>query len=335
MKLLQMSLRCIFLITLICACENVEEREIVAEVENEKIYLEDIDDLIPNSLYEYLYAIFDTRRITLAETIDNKLLRLESESTSIDPDSIIALGVLKMKGKRSKAEFIQENALQNGVIEDGNPFKTIPLDSEDGKVILDKSYLLSLRREYLEELRSKYSVKIYLKPPSTPEINLSRINKYSRGNLNSNISICLISDFTCPICQSKESVFQELFNAYKSKVRFEYIHLSSSINTSIVFSECAAKQGKFWEAYNILFKQNIRDSNSLDRTIQLLKLKKEECIKCMSDKHISLALLDNMERLRILGLNLTPTILINNRIYYGEISTNSISQFIDREVDLL
>jgi protein-disulfide isomerase len=40
----------------------------------------------------------------------------------------------------------------------------------------------------------------------------------------------------------------------------------------------------------------------------------------------------SMERLRSLGITVTPTIIVNNRIYYGEISEEVMGQFIENSL---
>lgn len=314
------------------SCQKQVERKIIASVEGEEITMEEVDNLIKNSLFEYLFAIYDVRRIALNELIYNKLIAKEAKAHHMDVDSVTSLKIAEMKRKVTKEQYIVDNALKGGVVDEKNPFKLIPLETPEGQRILEESYVKFLKLNFNKELLAKYEVSISLVPPETPKLDFRGVVSYKRGNLQSQNSVTIVSDFDCPVCQSKEPVLKKMFKKYGDKVRFEYVHLSASLSKSILFSECAARQGKFWEAHEVLFQKAKNSSSRQEELISDLNLDKTVCEACMHDGQVAYEINASMERLRALGITVTPTIIINNRIYYGEISEEVLGQFIEKSL---
>ncbi|MCF2516486.1 thioredoxin domain-containing protein [Dyadobacter sp. CY351] len=314
------------------SCKKQQQNGIIAKVEGDEISMDEIDALIKSSLYEYLFAIYDVRRIALNEFINNKLIAKEAKAHKIDTDSVTSLKISEMKRRITKEQYIADNSLRSGVVDERNPFKLIPLDTPEGQRVLEESYVKFLTHTFAKELRAKYKVDILLTPPETPKLDLRGIVSYKRGNLQSQHSVTIVSDFDCPVCQSKEPVLKKIFKKYGERVRFDYVHLSSSINKSILFSECAGKQRKFWEAHEALFQKRENGFSKIENLISDLNLDKTACEACMQSEKVAGEINVNMERLRSLGIIVTPTIIVNNRIYYGEISEEVMGQFIEKSL---
>lgn len=314
------------------SCKEQTEGRVIADVEGDKISIEEIDMLVKNSLFEYLFAIYDVRRIALNELIDNKLIAKEAQAQHMNVDSVTSLKIDEMKRRITKDKYIADNALKGGVVDEKNPFKLIPLNTPEGQRILEESYVKFLRLTIMKQLRTKYKVNISLDPPETPKLDLRSVTSYKRGNMQSKNVITIVSDFDCSICQSKEPILRQILEKYGDRVRFEYVHLSSSLNQSILFSTCAAKQSKFWEAHDLLFEMKKNGFPTTESLMSNLKLDKAACEACMHDAQVANELNADMERLRVLGITVTPTIIINNRIYYGEISEEVMGEFIEKHL---
>ncbi|WP_138477191.1 thioredoxin domain-containing protein [Dyadobacter bucti] len=322
---------CILL--LITGCTITKDENFVAEVNGQKISIQEIDGMVRNSLYEYLFAIYNVRKISLDELINQRLLNFRARRHRISTDSVLSIGIAGMKKKISIDSYIRNNSLHYGVVDEKNPFKLIPLKTAEGQRILHESYLNFLRNEYIQELRKESDIRIYLKPPITPKLDLAGVEMKIRGDVAASNSITVISDFNCPVCREKQSLFEELYKDYKDKLRFEYIHLSSSVTKSMVFAECAAKQNRFWSAYDVLFKKAVTDTASAIGLIAELQLSKDECLSCLFNTYEEKRLTLSMDRLRAIGIEATPTILVNHKIYYGELTANRIRQFIETSLE--
>ncbi|PSL25170.1 thioredoxin-like protein [Dyadobacter jiangsuensis] len=316
------------MIVVLVACERPKERKIAGEVDGQKIYLDEVDNLITNSLYEYLFAIFDARSIAANELINSKVLSMEARGRNISIDSLVLLETARIGKIETKAKYVLDNGLQAGVVDEKRPFKLFELDSNEGRDILEESYQKFLKVRLVEELRAKYQIKLSLERPKPPLIKTDGMLTHVRGKINSTISVIVISDFDCPVCRRAYAQLRELYGKYSDRIRFEVINLSPDVTNSILFSECAGGQGRFWDAYEALFAGDVYPIN-VDTLIKKLRLKKAECLRCLKSERMSSDIVNNMRRLRSMGIEMTPTILISRRIYYGPIESTAIGKHLN------
>lgn len=318
----------IWLIVVLIACEHHNTRKTAANVDGQKIYLDEVDNLIANSLYEYLFAIFDARSIAANEIISSKVLAIEARSRNISIDSLVLLETTRIGKVETKAKYVLDNALQTGVVDEKRPFELLKLNSNEGKRILEDSYQKFLKLRLVEELRAKHQIELSLERPKPPKIKTDGALTHVRGKINSAISITLISDFDCLACRRAYAQLDKLYEKYKDRVRFEAINLSPGVTTAILFSECAGRQGRFWDAYEALFAGDIYPTN-VGTLINRLALENTECLKCLKSERLNSEIVSSMRHLRSLGIEMTPTILIDHRIYYSPIESATIGKYLD------
>lgn len=318
----------IWLIVILIACERDNARKIVADVDGQKIYLDEVDNLITNSLYEYLFAIFDARSIAANELISSKVLAIEARSRDISIDSLVLLETMRIGKIETKAKYVLDNALQAGVVDEKRPLELLKLNSSEGKKILEDSYQKFLKVRLVEELRAKHRIELSLERPKPPKIKTEGALTHVRGKINSAISITIITDFDCLACKRAYAELRELYKKYKDRIRFEVINLSQGVTTAVLFSECAGRQGRFWDAYEALFAGDVYPTNA-DTLITRLALEKTECLKCLKSERLNSELVNSMRRLRSVGIEITPTILIDHRIYYSPIESATIGKYLD------
>ena len=173
----------------------------------------------------------------------------------------------------------------------------------------------------------------YIYPPKSPSIDLSNLHTYYRGNLQSKVSIIIISDFDCESCINAHNLYETIYQKYKEKVKFGYIHYSATPTFAQIASEAANRQNKFWEFHDSLYTHkgyidsitvyNIAHSTSMD----INKFKKDiedDAGKKLIEKSIN--------QLVLLGVYATPTIIVNGRLIVNSNSKREICHLIDEEL---
>ncbi|WP_353720771.1 thioredoxin domain-containing protein [Dyadobacter sp. 676] len=316
----------------ISACKYNNSEEVVAKIGDENIYLTDVDINIQNSLYEFLFGIFKVRAIALESLIIERVLIKESEIQGISVDSLVKMSVRKRMKNFKIDEFIKLNSLENGVIDPKQPFRNISIDSEEGKIILNKSYEDFLKSEYVNDLKKKFQVTTTLKPPIGPKLDLRGVSFMGRGYELSKHAVWIISDFTCPSCRQYEHTINAFYERFKDKVFFKYAHFSGGVNTSMILADCAGEQDKYWDAYTALHKQNVDSPTEVKALMAYLKLDAAKCMACIAG-YDSTKVLASMKRLADQKVTGTPTIIIDGRIYYGEISLEELSKQLNAALD--
>lgn len=311
-------------------CRNAKQNEVAATIDGKDLLLQDIDNSIQNSLYEYLHAIYYVRKIALEESIANKVLSLESDKQKITIDSLVSSGIRLLEKKTPVEKFIKENALHNGIADEKDPFHLYSLTSARGQEILDKEYHRYLKQQYLKELMSRYDIKRQLVAPASPKIDMAGVKFTSQGNASSKITVWILSDFTCSACKEKEPIFKRLFEKYKDRVHFQFTHSTPGIHKAILLSDCATD--RYWQARQYLYDNPLSDSTSLTKAFAALKLNPLTCTSCMNNPNLSLQLSASLKKLADLKLTATPTVLVNNRLYFGPITFESLSDYLDTQI---
>ncbi|MCB9798125.1 thioredoxin domain-containing protein [Candidatus Nomurabacteria bacterium] len=79
-----------------------------------------------------------------------------------------------------------------------------------------------------------------------------------RGNKNASITIIEYSDIECPFCNRFHGTMKQVMDNYGDKVKWVYRHnpltsLHANAYDASLATECAGKQGKFWELTDYLF----------------------------------------------------------------------------------
>ncbi len=175
-------------------------------------------------------------------------------------------------------------------------------------------------------------------------INLSA--KPFVGGENAKVVIVEYSDFQCPFCARSAAALKKINEEYGSKVKiyFKHFPLDKNYNPLLsyqihplagraaVASEAAAEQGKFWEYHDLLFEnQGVFDDDSLISYAQALGLDVEKFRRDTNDTKIIARVTKDVEEGNKLGINATPTIIINNKKVIGA-SYDDLKRIIDEEL---
>ncbi|MFU8826579.1 MAG: peptidylprolyl isomerase [Brevefilum sp.] len=149
-----------------------------------------------------------------------------------------------------------------------------------------------------------------------------------RGNPDAPITIIEYADFQCPACVNFAQLTHFLYTSYPDSVHVVYRHLPlTSIHDKAVASALAADaagaQGKFWEMHDLLFQSqgywaNMPEMEFLDWIVEVaaeLDLDVGQFEDALRDPANRADLETLTEERFAAGLNYTPTVVVNDRIY--------------------
>lgn len=143
-------------------------------------------------------------------------------------------------------------------------------------------------------------------------------------------------DFQCPYCQAaSQEVVKPLIDKYvrSGQVRFAYRpfpFLGPESDLAAAAAYCAAKQGQFWPYQDLLFaRQGRRNQGAYSQAnlvadARRLNLDEAEFAQCLQSEEAAIFVTGSYERARQMGLQGTPTYLVNGRIV-------SVGSFSDLE----
>lgn len=164
-------------------------------------------------------------------------------------------------------------------------------------------------------------------------------SNHSRGNQESKVELVAYKDFECPPCAQFHPIEEQLYEAYKDKVKFTFKHFPIDTihpNTRAAHraAEAAGLQGKFFEMQNLIYQnqdqwytqattnpQPIFESYAQQLGLDLAKFKADVALDS-TNKTINADVASGKQ----IGVNGTPSYFINgSQLNTGEI--NSLEKF--------
>ena len=155
------------------------------------------------------------------------------------------------------------------------------------------------------------------RPAKLPDQPLSLENAAAEGAKTAKVALIEYSDYQCPDCgrfarETEPGLRKEYVES--GRVLFAFRHLPLSIHQYAVraaeTTECARRQGKFWQLHDLLFaNQQQLDDVSLRLRATAAKLDLNEFDACFAGAALEQVKRDQMEATR-LGITSTPTFLV-------------------------
>ena len=187
--------------------------------------------------------------------------------------------------------------------------------------------------ELLDSLKRNKKILQYLYPPKSPSIDLNSLHTYYRGNLQSKVSMIIISDFDCDACINAHSLYDSIHQEYKDKVKFGYIHYSTMPTFAQIASDAANKQNKFWEFHDSLYThKGYIDSIAAFNIAQNMSMDINKFQNDITNNEGKKSIEKTINQLVLLGIYATPTIIINGRLIVNSNSKEEICHLIDEEL---
>jgi len=182
------------------------------------------------------------------------------------------------------------------------------------------------KRDYVNTLFKKHKVRLAMyRPPELPPIKVAGNHEVISGKNGAPIEIVLFSDFQCPYCKQLHGPLSQLGRNHPNDVLITHKHFPIPGHAlgerAAVGSYCASKQGKFKEYYDSVFTTEGRlDSGRLDFIPIQIGLDAVVFKSCIEDPATQIAVDEDKNEGKRIGIRATPTMVINGKIYPGAMS---------------
>jgi len=180
-------------------------------------------------------------------------------------------------------------------------------------------------------------------PPAPAETLLQRLvrpDSHAAGNLQSPVTVVEFGDFQCTPCGVAEPAVRKIRAQYGDRVRFVFRHfpiasIHPQAEQAAEASECAAEQGKFWEAAENFYQhQTDLSPKALERYAAELGLDTNRFDQCLDSKSMAARVARDREDALALGLKGTPTFFIGHRVVEGPLEYKQFAQLVEQELAL-
>lgn len=174
---------------------------------------------------------------------------------------------------------------------------------------------------------------------------LLREDRPIAGPAEAKVTIVEFADFQCPACATAFPVLQSVREAYPQTVRlvfrhFPLIEAHNKAQLAAEAAEAARAQGKFWEMYDQLFREQAAWSKltareaqtTFEQYAQAVGLDVERFKKELTEHTHAARPPEDRADGTALGVRGTPTLFINGRLYSGQVTFPALKAIVDSEL---
>jgi protein-disulfide isomerase len=144
-----------------------------------------------------------------------------------------------------------------------------------------------------------------------------------RGNAGARVTLEEFGDFQCPPCGSMSGFLDELVKEYEPNLRIVFrnfpLQMHEHAREAALAAEAAGLQGRFWEMHDLLYREQDAWSKA-DNTRELFEsyagmigLNVDQFKKDIESEKARARVDADQERANSLGIQITPTVFINDR----------------------
>jgi protein-disulfide isomerase/rhodanese-related sulfurtransferase len=170
---------------------------------------------------------------------------------------------------------------------------------------------------------------------------LVRPDSHMTGNLHAPLTVVEFGDFECPSCGLSETAAHQVRAQYGDRIRFVFRQfplrkVHPQAEKAAQASECAAEQGKFWEAVEKLYDEQADLSvDALKRYAGELGLDQSRFNQCLDSGETDSRIKQDLADGRALGVRSTPTFFIGQERIEGAMVFPTFSQRVEEELAIL
>jgi len=158
-----------------------------------------------------------------------------------------------------------------------------------------------------------------------------------KGPDNARITLVEFSDFECPFCSAAVTQVDSIMAAYPKDIKLIYKQFPLSMHPhaqmAAMASLAAREQGKFWEMYEVLFKNYRRlTSDNIVMFARDLGLDIDKFKAAMTSGKYQAVIDKDLKDGEAAGVYGTPSFYINGKQYNGEVTLASLKPILEAEL---
>jgi protein-disulfide isomerase len=306
---------------------------VVARVDGNNITQREVDDSVGSQIYALEQQLFTLRNTALNNLVSRKVLEIEAARQNISIEQ------LKSKWMAGDVK-VDASEVEDLFQKNRSAFRLLNPDEAKEKLRIDLEGQVRLKRyrEALNAVRQNTRIEILL---DEPRLRLMRGNNVaaSKGRSDARVVITEFSDFQCPYCKQVQATLKEVLKQHSDDVRLEFKHLPLEGHpfalTAARSAFCAGKQGVFWEFHDELFNSSSISQQTIAAIAAKLRLQQKEFDVCLTSPESQAAVTRDLQEARRLGLDGTPSFIINGKPFLGAASLEEFNEAIARELNRL
>lgn len=306
------------------------DNPVVAEYNGKSIRASEVFGPVKTRLFDLEEELFRTKEQAIKEFVEQRILDEEARKSNMSIEQL-----LEKQAGGAVAE-VTDKDIEGFLSSKGLSLKDPRIKKDDVREYLKYRQKFEKRQAYVEKLREGAKVKVLVREPEAPKLNVATEGFPSWGNAKAPVTVVEFSDFQCPFCSRAVPTIDRIkkeFGPDKIRIVFRDMPLPNhnrALPASLA-ARCANEQGKFWEMHNTLFEnqQKLEDKDLKDYAKKVgLDLAKFN--QCFDEKKYVADLEKSRSEAERLGIAATPSFLINGVLLQGAQPFEKFKEKIDR-----
>lgn len=307
--------------------------EILATVNGKRITQKEVDEQVASQLLPLEQQIYALRKVALENLITRAILEFTAKKKGISVDQLkreLTAGKVDIPSAQVDALYA-ENASVFAAMSPDEAKERLRLD-------LESQARMKFYRDAVAELRKNSNIESHLEEPKLPQVVTDIATSPTTGSKDAAVTIVEFSDFQCPFCKGAQDTLNQVLKSYANDVRLVFKHLPLDMHPDAFASAqaafCAGEQGAFWKYHDVLFGSGVLSPEVFQKTAANLGLDVAKFGACVKSEAARMAILKDLDEARRLGINSTPTFIINGRVYRGAPSLAEFQAVIKHELQV-
>jgi predicted DsbA family dithiol-disulfide isomerase len=307
--------------------EGNSPEDVLVEVHGVNVTMADLAQKSAVALFQARTNYYEAERKVIEDAVDQKLLDDQAAK-----EGLTVAQLLDKHVNNAIAGEPSEEALH--VFYEGIDTKD-SYEALRGKIVesLRQRRIAKARAAYMDSLRNAGPILIRLAPPRAP---ISMKDVPVRGDSTARVTILEFADFECPYCQQLQPILDKIETDFKGKINFAFkdfpLPMHPDAPKAAEAAHCAGAQGKYWEYHDVMFDKKALDIASLKSYSSQLGLDTTAFSACLDKGEMAGLVNVQATEANALGLQGTPTVLINGRMINGALNYERIKALIMEEL---
>ncbi|MHC1725207.1 MAG: thioredoxin domain-containing protein [Syntrophobacteraceae bacterium] len=310
------------------------EPGIAAIVGDETITDERLDVLLGTKLLELRKEIYRMKREKLDQLIVEIILQKEAKEQGKTTDQFLDETAPLSRFTASDEEvdkYLRDNEEKLAEFQG-----TVQELRKRVKSFLEQQKRSQALKDLAHSFYAKYGVRINLPVPYPPRVKIDLEGAPAQGPPEAPVMIVEFSDYECPACRSTHEVVKKVKAAYGSSVQWVYkdypLRRHKYAFKAAEAAHCADDQGNFWEYQDLLFNADDLAVENLVKIAGELGMSKDKFSRCLNDSKYKEMVEKNVQDAARVGVDRTPSFIINGSVYVGGHAFEKFKQVIDDEL---
>ena len=309
---------------------NLAPGTVLVAVNGEPLRVDPINERMKAYAYKLEMRVYAARKQVLDRRVNDLLVVAEANKRKVGPEEIVRTEItdkLKPPTEAEVARFYEDNKAR------------IRGDLAGARTAI-VNYLQEQQQEKLEvalanKLRAASKVRILLKEPDAPVMNVNLASGASRGDVNAAVTIVEFTDFQCSACGGMYPIVEDVLKSYGNRVHFVVRNFPLTSVHPNAFNaaqaaEAAKAQGKYWEYIDLLFKnQATLEVESLKKYATQVGLDRKRFDAELDSGKYEPIVRKDLEEGEGYGIDSTPTFFING-VILTEYSAEGLKSAIEK-----